>query len=236
MRRFSKCAILTPAMATFLLAGSGVAAAEQAEKHPNLFLNREEIEQIKTKVNQQPWAASLLEELTARAQKENPNQAGLSAASVYTLTGDRFFGDYARRQLLGTAHSWLPKYAAADLRIHPPFGSFAFVSFWSWSYDLMYDTLSAEERATVQKLLRAGAHAIIEGERHISTTPNLVFDKHWQVGVIGFCLGDQKLIDWALSDPGAHGPNLGGFYPVMDTMIAEGRFWKEAPIYALVYD
>ncbi len=28
----------------------------------------------------------------------------------------------------------------------------------------------------------------------------------------------------------------GGFYAVMDTMIKDGRFWGEAPIYALVYD
>src|SRR4029434_6439951 len=59
---------------------------------------------------------------------------------------------------------------------------------------------------------------------------------HWRVGMVGYCLGDQELIDWALRDPGTHGPSRGGFYPVMDTMIRDEHFWAEAPIYALHYD
>ena len=31
--------------------------------------------------------------------------------------------------------------------------------------------------------------------------PNLIFEKHWRVGLIGYCLGDRELIDWGLSDP-----------------------------------
>jgi hypothetical protein len=25
----------------------------------------------------------------------------------------------------------------------------------------------------------------------------LVFDEHWRVGMIGYCLGDKELIEWA---------------------------------------
>src|SRR5262249_8775075 len=80
------------------------------------------------------------------------------------------------------------------------------------------------------------ARTIIAQENILTTTPNLVFDEDWRVGMIGYCLGDPELIEWALRDPGRHGPSRGGFYPVMDTMIRDGRFWAEAPIYALHYD
>jgi len=63
-----------------------------------------------------------------------------------------------------------------------------------------------------------------------------MFGKHVNIGLVGYCLGDKEIIDWVLNDPGAFGPRVGGFYAVMDTMIKDGRFWGEAPIYALVYD
>ena len=234
MQRDHNHKILAAALATFFL--TGLAAGQPPAKHPNLLLNREEIEQVKTKIKQQPWAAALLEQLKQRAARPNRNRGGLEAAVAYALTGDSRYALTARKELLFGAHDWMPKYAKADLRLHPPLGEFAPVSHWAWSYDLVYDALSAEDRRTIEEWLRTGAHVIIDGLKHMATTPNLVFDKHWQVGLVGFCLGDQELIEWGLNDPGVHGPNFGGFYQVLDTMIAEGRFWKEAPIYALVYD
>src|SRR5512138_1067691 len=102
----------TLVLAAVWLAGSGLAAAQTEAKHPNLFLNRAEIDQVKAKVKQHPWAASLLEQLRERSKKENPNEGGLSAAVVYVLSGDPAYGDFARKRLMGAAHSWLPKYAA----------------------------------------------------------------------------------------------------------------------------
>ncbi len=77
---------------------------------------------------------------------------------------------------------------------------------------------------------------MIQGEKLWTTTPNLVFGKHYNVGLTGFCLGDKELIDWGLNDPGAHGPRKGGFYQVLEAMIEDRHFWAEAPIYALHYD
>jgi hypothetical protein len=78
---------------------------------------------------------------------------------------------------------------------------------------------------------------VIEGSRLWTTTPNLVFGKHFNVGLVGYCLDDMELIDWALNDSGGpHGPQRGGFYPVIDTMINDSFFWGETPIHALHYD
>src|SRR5262249_4136000 len=51
--------------------------------------------------------------------------------------------------------------------------------------------------------------------------------------IIGYCLGDRELIEWALNDPGHHGPVYGGFYQVLDSNIRDRYFWSEAPRYAL---
>jgi hypothetical protein len=106
----------------------------------------------------------------------------------------------------------------------------------AWAFDLAYDALTAEERVELERWLRAAGRTIIAQENVLTTTPNLVFCEHWRVEMIGYCLGDRELIEWALNDPGRHGPSRGGFYPVMDTMIRDEHFWAEAPIYALHYD
>jgi hypothetical protein len=215
-----------------------IAAPPPKVKHPNLLLNREEIEQVKAKIQRYPWAAALLDRLKTMTKDRTVThmRGGQHSAIAYVLTNEKRYAEEARKELLQTAKSQLPKYAAADLRLSPPFGQFARVSSWAWSYDLIYDTLGQEDRQTIEKLLRVAAEAIVEGARLHTTTPNLVFDMHWQVGVVGYCLGDTKLIDWALNDRRTHGPRLGGLYPVLESMINDGHFWDEAPIYALVYD
>ncbi|HUU70414.1 MAG TPA: heparinase II/III family protein [Planctomycetota bacterium] len=100
----------------------------------------------------------------------------------------------------------------------------------------MWDTLSDDERRVVEDGMRALARTIIAGDKLWTTTPNLIFSKHHRVGLVGYCLSDEDLIDWALNDPGAFGPTKGGFYRVLDSMIKDGHFWGEAPIYALHYD
>jgi WD40 repeat protein len=89
----------------------------------------------------------------------------------------------------------------------------------------------------IERWLKAACTALIDQDRHSTTTPNLIFGKHLNIALVGYCLGDKEVIDWGLNDSGEpFGPHKGGFYPVMDTMIRDGHFWAEAPIYALVYD
>ena len=77
---------------------------------------------------------------------------------------------------------------------------------------------------------------MIAGSKLWTATPNLVFGKHFNVGRVGYCLGDVELIDSALNDSGgAHGPQRSGFYSVLP-MLKDGYFWGETPIYALHYD
>jgi hypothetical protein len=149
-------------------------------------------------------------------------EGGLKSALVYVLTDDRKYAEAARRELLGIVQAETPKFENADLRVSPVHREFAPISAWAWSYDLIHETLSDGDRQAVENLLRAASRTVIGSLWFHSTTPSPVFTKHWQVGVVGYCLGEKEFIDWGLSDPGRHGPGLGGFYPVLDTMVGDG--------------
>lgn len=137
---------------------------------------------------------------------------------------------------MGNARAELARYEKLDIQKDPDFGSWGPWATWAWAYDLTYDTYTAEQRELVERMLRTAAKTIIEGLKYYVTTPNLVFEKHWKVALVGDCLGDKELIEWGLNDLGRPGPSHGGFYQVLDTMIKDGYFWGEAPIYALHFD
>jgi hypothetical protein len=223
-----------------VFAAFGAAAAAQGAgrkgvdvRHPNLLLNRQEIEQVKHKVREHAWAARLLDRVKAKAEQDG---AAVETALAYGLTGEERYGRGVRERLLAEARDQMPRYEKLDVKAEPEWGRWSWWGATAWAYDLAYDACAPDERAEIERWLRTAARTIIAQEKVLTTTPNLVFDEHWRVGMIGYCLGDAELIDWALRDPGGHGPHSGGFYPVMDRMIRDGQFWGEAPIYALHYD
>jgi hypothetical protein len=84
---------------TMLIAGFCLPCALAAPvSHPNLLLNRDEIEQVKAKIAKYPWAAAGLEKTREQALKES---SYLNAALYYVFTGDKTFADRARGYLLG---------------------------------------------------------------------------------------------------------------------------------------
>lgn len=217
-------------------AAMGVVAADPAPpavRHPNLLLNQQEIDHVKLKVRDYPWAARLLDRVKAKAEKDG---AAVETALAYVLTGQTNYARNVRSRLLNDAREYMRHYGKLDIRAEPEWGRWTHWGAIAWAYDLTYDAFTSEERAELERWLRTAARTIIAQEKILTTTPNLVFCEHWRVGMIGYCLGDRDLIDWALNDPGHHGPSRGGFYPIMDTMIRDEHFWAEAPIYALHYD
>ncbi len=239
-REFLRVAIVAICAATVLLLDSLQirARAEIEQKsvgvhHPNLLLNQKEIEQVKFKVQEEPWAARLLDRVKEKAQKDG---AVIETALAYVLTGRTNYAASVRKRLLSEARDQMAHYEKLDVQAEPEWARWNWWGATAWAYDLAYETFPPEERTEIERWLRIAGRTIIAQENVLTTTPNLVFDEHWRVGMIGYCLGDAELIEWALRDPGRHGPSRGGFYPVMDTMIRDEQFWAEAPIYALHYD
>jgi len=228
---------LVPVVFPILVLSVAAAVAASPAKHPNLLLNRDEIAQVKAKIAKYPWATVALEKTKQHALNGPVHEnAGVNQALYYVLTGDKSFADRARAELLSSAKSELPEFRKFDVAKTPEFGSWSNWGARAWTYDLIYDTCSDAERAQIEEWLRVSCRVLIDTCKRWSTTPNLMFGKHVNIGLVGYCLGDKEIIDWVLNDPGTFGPHCGGFYAVMDTMIKDGRFWGEAPIYALVYD
>ena len=216
-----------------LLAASAFAAeTPPPAKHPNFLLNRDEIEQIKLRIAQQPWAAVLFQQAKDMADKGDMFQAAL----CFALTGEKRYGDFARGKVLENTRYHLIQYQKEDVRLQPDRYQLGPWGLWAWAYDLTYDGYSEEQRQSIENALRTIGKTVIELAKLNTTTPNLVFDMHYNVALVGYCLGDRELIDWGLNDPGDYGPQRGGFYPVLDSIIKDGHFWGEAPIYALHYD
>lgn len=228
---------LVPVVFQIIMLTGAVAFAAPPPKHPNLLLNRDEIEQVKAKIAKYPWAAAALEKTREHALNGPAHENSIiNQALYYAFTGDKTFADRARAELLSSAKSELPEFQKFDVAKTPEFGSWSNWGARAWAYDLIYDTCSDAERAQIEQWLRVSCRVLIDTCNRWSTTPNLMFGKHVNIGLVGYCLGDKEIIDWVLNDPGHFGPRCGGFCAVMDTMIKDGRFWGEAPIYALVYD
>ena len=104
------------------------------------------------------------------------------------------------------ARDQMPRYEKLDVEAEPEWGRWTWWGATAWAYDLAYDAFTPDERTEVERWLRTAARTIIAQEKVLTTTPNLVFDEHWRVGMIGYCLGDAELIEWALRDPGGTVP------------------------------
>src|SRR4051812_45000466 len=115
-------------------------------RHPNLLLDRAEIDEVRQKVETQPWAAALLEKLRRESEGRGGSQDGVrNSAVLYALTGEKRYADYARRRLLDDARCQLPQYEKVDIKTQQEFGMFNAWGLIAWAYDLVYDTCSPEE-------------------------------------------------------------------------------------------
>ena len=163
-----------------------------------MLLNSEEIDQIKLKVREHSWAATSLERVKTKADKD-----GAAVEACARLRPDRRdeLCAQTRNRLMSEAREQMRHYEKLDVKAEPEWGRWSHWGATAWAYDLAYEAFTADERAEVERWLRTAAQAIIAQEKVLTTTPNLVFCEHWRVGMIGYCLGDQELIDWALRDP-----------------------------------
>jgi hypothetical protein len=188
-RKVSMCVL-----AMLALTLSAVSPQEKrVVRHPNLLLNRDEIQEIRQKTQRYEWAAALFRQVRALADEPgvHPERNLRETALAYAIAGEQAYGKRVRQHLVHQAQAMLPEYEKLELRLQPEFGAWGPWGVYAWAYDLCYDRFSDTEREVVERWLRTAARTIIEGEKLWTTTPNLVFDKHCRVGLVGYCLGGQ---------------------------------------------
>ena len=207
-------AVLTASLTFVSLFASFCLAADPVPiKHPNLLLNRDEIDQIKVRATRQPWATKLMEKLKADADETigksnwgDQNERSRELAICYALTGETRYADAARRKLIQDARGSLARYEKLDVNVQPETCSWAPWGAYAWAYDLTYDTFTDEERQLIERWLRESCRIIMRGAKIRPTTPNLEFNRRFNVGLVGYCLGDPQLINWGLTAEGRRQP------------------------------
>ena len=134
---------LVPLVLEVSVFSGAVAFAAPPVKHPNLLLNRDEIQQVKAKIAKYPWAAAALEKTKQHALHGPAHEnACVTQALYYAFTGDKSFADRARAELLSNAKSELPEFQKFNVAKPPEFGSWSNWGARAWTYDLVYDTCS----------------------------------------------------------------------------------------------
>ncbi len=98
-----------------LVRGADPAAAN----HPNLLLNRREIEAVKEEIRTQPWAAGLFEKLKAAVDglDMDRHDGPRNAALLYVLTGEKQYADRVRTSLVNEARAYAPRFEKVNLKV-----------------------------------------------------------------------------------------------------------------------
>ncbi len=234
--------------------------------HPNLLLNRTEIEEINDKVKRYAWARQAYASLKANADEwvtrtiSVPDTGGgfyhaadpaehlitvehyaLADAArdmglMYQFTGESRYRDQVKAILLAYADKYLTyeyhdkaKRTGAEAQAGGRATSQGInEAMWgiplTWAYDLVYNALAQEERALIEtKFLRPAAEVIMdnnEGRHNHQTWYNA------GVGVIGFVLGDERLIKYALEKE-----DSGHYYQMEKSITADGMWYEGAMHY-----
>jgi hypothetical protein len=248
--------------ATSLPAGAPVPAGE----YPRLTVTAEEVALVKEKSRALPWLGLLVEGMVAQAEAvlgaqlgawpEKGSDAHLALAQQATalgyaalLTGQRPFADKAKQIILRYADEYLryPYYPEAHVYEYS-LQEGAWLAEIAAACDLLFATgvLSAAQRQHVeQDLLRAAAECVMRDAR---SSPQRR-DGHHQcynfqaihcaaVGLVGFLLGDGRLLEWALSDQhrvelpqegkGIYDFGYGFRHLVKHDVRDDGLFWERS--------
>ncbi|MDH7601270.1 MAG: alginate lyase family protein [Armatimonadota bacterium] len=148
---------------------------------------------------------------------------------AYQVTGDRRYANKAREILLGYAEVY-EKYPLHTVRNEPKIGGGKVgaqsldESVWlipiCQGADLIWDTLSEDERQTItQKLLLPAVNQVILP--HKLGIHNIQCWKNSAVGLVGLLLGDEELVKAAVDDP-----ERGYRVQMAKGVTADGQWWE----------
>ena len=225
-------AIALAAVVLFVLPARDAAA--QA-KHLNLLLNRQELAEMKARIEKYPWARQTFDRIKADADADASAPGNVptrvATALVAALTGDEKYAKIARQHV--TDH--LKTYQEAK-NYHWNRGVLEAIM-----YDLVYDTFSDAQRRDIEDSFRKIGRFQIELAESGYQTWNMKWVEHWNVAMMGYVTGDRQLIAYGLNDPGGgltsgrvyckYDPKkYGGFHQVIERHLKEGT-WHEPPEY-----
>ncbi|HCR16935.1 MAG TPA: hypothetical protein DIU35_05580 [Candidatus Latescibacteria bacterium] len=220
-------------------------------RHPYLLITVEEIAQVHSRAQAEPWAKKALDRILDAADRvlaEPPDipegvsadHRGVSSAAkdvalAYALSGEERYRKYSRKVLLHYAEVYTSFPLVRNKRSRLTSFSSLYESRWYiplvYAYDLLYESLSSVERERVEAgIVRPGLDCFVVWD--YGTDPRAT-DWHYRcynfqawhlaaIGLAGFCLQDQKLIDYALES------RFGFRHHIGHDINDDGLFWERA--------
>ncbi|CAG2086640.1 alginate lyase family protein [Xanthomonas arboricola pv. juglandis] len=171
-------------------------------------------------------------------QHKRNYQAIQAAGALYRLTGDRAYADYVRDVLLAYARLYPTLGAHPAGRGQVPGRLFwqslndsVWLVYASQGYDAIRDTLSAQDRATIDRDVFARmAHFLCdESADNFDKIHNHATWAVAAVGMTGYVLRDQALVDKALR--GSRRDGKAGFLAQVDQLFSPDGYYAEGPYY-----
>ncbi|MBB3842852.1 oligoalginate lyase [Xanthomonas arboricola] len=171
-------------------------------------------------------------------QHKRNYQAIQAAGALYRLTGDRAYADYARDVLLAYARLYPTLGAHPAGRGQVPGRLFwqslndsVWLVYASQGYDAIRDTLSAQDRANIDRDVFARmAHFLCdESADNFDKIHNHATWAVAAVGMTGYVLRDQALVDKALR--GSRRDGKAGFLAQVDQLFSPDGYYAEGPYY-----
>ncbi|MEB1610717.1 oligoalginate lyase [Xanthomonas campestris pv. campestris] len=171
-------------------------------------------------------------------QHKRNYQAIQAAGALYRLTGDRAYADYARDVLLAYARLYPTLGAHPAGRGQVPGRLFwqslndsVWLVYASQGYDAIRDTLSAQDRATIDRevFARMAQFLCDESADNFDKIHNHATWAVAAVGMTGYVLRDQVLVDKALR--GSRRDGKAGFLAQVDQLFSPDGYYAEGPYY-----
>ncbi|MEA5147156.1 oligoalginate lyase [Xanthomonas arboricola] len=171
-------------------------------------------------------------------QHKRNYQAIQAAGALYRLTGDRAYADYARDVLLAYARLYPTLGAHPAGRGQVPGRLFwqslndsVWLVYASQGYDAIRDTLSAQDRATIDRevFARMAQFLCDESADNFDKVHNHATWAVAAVGMTGYVLRDQALVDKALR--GSRRDGKAGFLAQVDQLFSPDGYYAEGPYY-----
>lgn len=249
------CALLPTAS----LSAAPAAAARQADTAP-VLVTAAQWQQMASEGRRYPWFAKEQARTEATLKKmmkagidvpvprdkgggrtheqhKRNYQALLAAGTLYRLTGDRAYVDYARDMLLQYAQLY------PTLGPHPEGrGQIPGRVFWQvlndsvWlvnaiqGYDAIRDALSAEDRNTIEsKVFRPMAEFLVSEPKNYDQIHNHATWAVAATGMTGYVLRDQELVEKSLR--GSQKDDKFGFLRQIDLLFSPDGYYEEGPYY-----
>ncbi|MCC5828026.1 MAG: hypothetical protein JJU36_01135, partial [Phycisphaeraceae bacterium] len=200
-------------MATILIPQAQSAADKPAElefERPFLFMNRQEIESARRKLESEPWMAES-QEWTFRRHRGDSQIDSIRRMFDYLVKGDERAGEQEKRELLSFIDSkpdhrpWSDHYLTA-LR-----------------YDVLYSQLTDDEKQRLRAAFMRHIQHALNTQRtwdRINWLPNMQWPRKFSSHLLALALGERELIEQMAA-------SSGGWKWYMDEYIADGRFYME---------